>query len=850
MPLSAVAANDSDTVLQQRCGALAQAMRSTDMGGVLADGAARAVIESVVLAWLERETRVLLAPHFWELIARAGRVRLTLAFAADDDGSAAALAVVSAAAAYEAMSAVVAAADSAAAGAPHSSAHQRSTPASIVCLYCLPYHHGVRMQGPETPLQRRLRSAFAAVLMHARPPGALGSAGSGAGVGSSAHREAAMLSSGAFERAMVALFAYQLNAWNAAWRGDQGQQLASSALVQALRRHMSAHVEEAVAESESNEPLLDSLLGWQREAISQHLEPLLVPGGSTSDVRMADESPQSESGTARWPIDAAALERMLLRAFVRKMADEQQRSANALERMLLRAIVRKMADEMADEVRSMHAVTVLCCSSALQQRRSSNVMLLRAFVRKLADEGADTSQIVEMYIALIRALRRLDPSDALLEACAGPVQQYLQGRRDTMRCIVASLTDTVGELYEELRKAGAQPVVDQGALRRQLSRNLVVVMINMRCIVASLTDTVGELYEELRKAGAQPVVDQALLCVCLLIAAIMCLRSAAKRGDVLSMLVSIYGSKEKLVKEYRMALGGRLVACLNYNTDAEIQNVELLKLRMGPTSLQQCEVMIRDVEEAKRVNARIRERLSEETRQRARARRRAEQAARFAAQAKSLTEVPMRKTRATTSAAARAAAEAAAAAAAAQAAAERAAATLPREPPDPLTIADALMISEHFWPLLLPTDKSVAEPGAPEPLHPRAAALQRGLGDAYAVLQKPRHLIWRQDVMAQGADQGLPAEDEGDGQADAGDGRDAAQEGVVESFLKGMLKNQRQGLPLARIHNTLKRFMGAGMAAGDSAAYSWNEADLGAFLAQLAGQGRVELHAGLYSLPR
>jgi anaphase-promoting complex subunit 2 len=40
-----------------------------------------------------------------------------------------------------------------------------------------------------------------------------------------------------------------------------------------------------------------------------------------------------------------------------------------------------------------------------------------------------------------QALRVLDPSDVLLEAVAKPVRAYLQARKDTVRCIVTSLTD-------------------------------------------------------------------------------------------------------------------------------------------------------------------------------------------------------------------------------------------------------------------------------------------------------------------------------------------------------------------------------------------------------------------------
>lgn len=49
--------------------------------------------------------------------------------------------------------------------------------------------------------------------------------------------------------------------------------------------------------------------------------------------------------------------------------------------------------------------------------------------------------------------------DVLLETVAGPVRLYLQGRKDTVRCIVASLTDeTSGDLYDELRRQASRHV--------------------------------------------------------------------------------------------------------------------------------------------------------------------------------------------------------------------------------------------------------------------------------------------------------------------------------------------------------------------------------------------------------
>jgi anaphase-promoting complex subunit 2 len=71
-------------------------------------------------------------------------------------------------------------------------------------------------------------------------------------------------------------------------------------------------------------------------------------------------------------------------------------------------------------------------------------------------------------------------------------------------------------------------------------------------------------------------------------------------GDILAMLVSIYGSKELFVNEYRVMLAGKLLGNLEYNTDKEVHTLELLKLRFGELSMRNCEIMIKDMDDSKR----------------------------------------------------------------------------------------------------------------------------------------------------------------------------------------------------------------------------------------------------------
>lgn len=65
-----------------------------------------------------------------------------------------------------------------------------------------------------------------------------------------------------------------------------------------------------------------------------------------------------------------------------------------------------------------------------------------------------------------------------------------------------------------------------------------------------------------------------------------------RRMDLLSMLVSIYGSKKAFLVEYKQLLSQRLLKQRTFHTARELRNLELLKLRFGEQNLVECEVSI------------------------------------------------------------------------------------------------------------------------------------------------------------------------------------------------------------------------------------------------------------------
>ncbi|KAF7688551.1 anaphase-promoting complex subunit 2 [Silurus meridionalis] len=220
------------------------------------------------------------------------------------------------------------------------------------------------------------------------------------------------------------------------------------------------------------------------------------------------------------------------------------------------------------------------CLERTNQRQQLLTSLKSAFETRLLHPGVHTSDIITVYISAIKALRELDPSMVILQVACQPIRKYLRTREDTVRQIVASLTgDTEGcsELASELSRA------DPVTLETQDSED-------------EESDP-----EEWTPDPTDALTDKT--------------GSKRRSSDIISLLVSIFGSKEIFIDEYKTVLADRLLHQLNYNTAREIRNVELLKLRFGESHMHYCEVMLKDVADSRRINTNIHEeeaRLPEE----------------------------------------------------------------------------------------------------------------------------------------------------------------------------------------------------------------------------------------------
>jgi anaphase-promoting complex subunit 2 len=313
-------------------------------------------------------------------------------------------------------------------------------------------------------------------------------------------------------------------------------------LLQAIHQTILAKVKETIAGDFESAGLYDSLLHWKDTLLVPWLQHLLGPQAFAEQ----DWSQRLVFYTA----ECYCLTRM---DEIFDVVADYPDSNTAVEELRIVLETTKMQNDLG---------RVLC----------------QSLDRRLNHPGANTSQIIDVYIATIKVLRVIDPSDRLLAVVAEPVRSYLRGRHDTVRCIITSLTnaDVGGDLYEELRRQDAKPL-----------ENVTV-------------DSDDE--EEPPDFDWQPPPSINKPRGTFLEGGV---RGSSGDSDILAMLVSIYGSKELFVNEYRLMLADKLLANLDYNTDKEVHTLELLKLRFGEMSLRNCEVMIKDMDDSKRANANI-----------------------------------------------------------------------------------------------------------------------------------------------------------------------------------------------------------------------------------------------------
>ena len=179
------------------------------------------------------------------------------------------------------------------------------------------------------------------------------------------------------------------------------------------------------------------------------------------------------------------------------------------------------------------------CLSKTNQFQHLTQSLKKVFKKRLLHPGANTFDIITQYISTIKVLLMIDPSGIALNRASHPIRKYLSNRKDTIRCIVKSLTDTESELFAELKK------------------------------IDNISESEGNLKEEWEPEPIDSFQSSS--------------QSSSKmneKGDIITMLINIYGGKELFISEYKEMLSERLLSITDFDVSKEVKKEKEKKKKL------------------------------------------------------------------------------------------------------------------------------------------------------------------------------------------------------------------------------------------------------------------------------
>lgn len=187
---------------------------------------------------------------------------------------------------------------------------------------------------------------------------------------------------------------------------------------------------------------------------------------------------------------------------------------------------------------------------------------------RLLQPGVSTLHILRLYISIIRAFRRLDPKGVLLDRVARPVRRYLRDRNDTVKVIVTGL-------FSDADESEGKPHPPDAEVLNELASEL------QEHGIENPRDDDGDIDWNNMEWVPDPI-DAAPD------------YKKSKNFDVIGSLMSLFESKDAIVKELQTMLSDRLLENQkNFNQETTV--LELLKIRLGESVLQSCSVMLRDI---------------------------------------------------------------------------------------------------------------------------------------------------------------------------------------------------------------------------------------------------------------
>ncbi|KAF7532295.1 hypothetical protein G7Z17_g13655 [Cylindrodendrum hubeiense] len=211
-----------------------------------------------------------------------------------------------------------------------------------------------------------------------------------------------------------------------------------------------------------------------------------------------------------------------------------------------------------------------------QRRLQLTDAFSQALQKRLLHPGRSTLDILQTYISMIRTFHALDHSKVLLDRVVHALQLYLCQRDDAIRIVVIGLLANPDTADGD---EGKTKLVELALLLNAASQQ-------------QRRETDDEDLDWNDMTWVPDPVDAGVN------------YKRPKNEDVIGTLINALGSQDIFIKEFQHIIAERLLS--NQATFLqETKVLSLLKKRFGEGALQNCDVMMKDIQDSKRVDARL-----------------------------------------------------------------------------------------------------------------------------------------------------------------------------------------------------------------------------------------------------
>lgn len=221
---------------------------------------------------------------------------------------------------------------------------------------------------------------------------------------------------------------------------------------------------------------------------------------------------------------------------------------------------------------------------------------------RILHPAASTTDILRVYISLIRAFAVLDPRGVLLDRVTRGIRRYLREREDTVRVIVKGLMGGDSSVIKHGPGDDEDHVYSGRGMEEDDLSDLAEDLMHGNTANPAVASGGGDELDFDDMSWVPDPIDAGPE------------YRRIKGTDVVGSLISLYESKEVFVKEFQMVLAERLLECRDFegideavrNYEPEIQTLELLRVRFGDGPLQACDVMLKDIRNGARIDTNVR----------------------------------------------------------------------------------------------------------------------------------------------------------------------------------------------------------------------------------------------------